>query len=79
MQFLATTFFKNSVGLFVLIVVWLIFAAIGLRGVTLGKDITEIRQETGFSLLSFFVLVIALMGLIAFIYTNPSTSPVSPT
>lgn len=72
-DFIKTNFFHNAIGLFVLIVVWLIFSAIGLRGVTYGKSIKEIRQETGMSLITMLVFVMAIIGLVTFLSTNSTT------
>ena len=72
-SFFESTFVKNSLGLFVMIITWIIFSAIGLRGVTYGKSITTIRQETGLSLLTMTVFLVALIGLVTFLTTQGTT------
>lgn len=63
----SSDFAKNTFILFVILAIWLIFAAVGLRGITVNKSIKEIRQETGLSLLTFFVFTLGLLGFIAFL------------
>ncbi|MBI2010331.1 MAG: hypothetical protein HYS86_04125 [Candidatus Chisholmbacteria bacterium] len=68
--FLDTTLFRNVLGLGVIAGIWLIFSLVGLRGVSLGKPIKDIRQEAGMSLLTLAVFTLGLLGLIALIYSN---------
>lgn len=67
---LDSTLFRNVLGVIVIGFIWLIFSAVGLRGVSVGKSIKDIRQEAGMSLLTLAVFTLGVLGLIALIYSN---------
>jgi len=77
-EFVNSTFFRNALGVVSIFLIWIIFSVFGLRGVTLKHTFKRIRQESGLTLLTFAIFIIAILGIIALFNTLPSSSIPAP-
>ena len=63
----------SMVGLLYLI--WVTMSAVGLKGITEDKSITEIRQEAGLSLLGLTLLSVTILILYYVFLRTPTAAP----